>query len=91
MRKGTRPALDEVTKKLPYQEEPDEGVRLLTEAQVRARVPISRVTLWRWEAQGEFPKRVKLGDFRVGWPEGEIDAWIAARMAARNVEPETAA
>ncbi len=65
---------------------PSSGERLLTEAQVRQRVPISRVSLWRWEGQGAFPKRVKLGDTRVGWSESEIDEWIEARKAARNNE-----
>lgn len=58
--------------------------RLLSETQVRERVPISRISLWRWESQGAFPKRVKLGDTRVGWSESEINEWIEARKAARN-------
>jgi prophage regulatory protein len=63
---------------------PTKSERILSEAQVRQRVPISRISLWRWESQGAFPKRVKLGDTRVGWSESEIDEWIEARKAARD-------
>jgi prophage regulatory protein len=73
MPKHSRPALD-------VGRAPDVVVpRLLTEAQVLGLVPISRVTLWRWEAAGEFPKRVRLGEARVGWPENEVSAWIRSR------------
>jgi len=31
-----------------------------------------------------FPKPVKLGPSAVAWVEGEVDAWINSRMAARS-------
>lgn len=71
---------EEVLEKAP----PAKSERFLSEAQVRQRVPISRVSLWRWESQGAFPKRVKLGDTRVGWSKSEINEWIEARKAARG-------
>jgi prophage regulatory protein len=90
-KRHSRPALDEVLPSL-HDRAPNASVpRLLTEAQVLGLVPISRVTLWRWEANGEFPKRVRLGEVRVGWPESEVNAWIQDRMAARTVEPNSAA
>jgi prophage regulatory protein len=60
------------------------GEKLLTEAQVRRKVRISLILLRRWEGQGAFPKRVKLGDTRMGWSESEIDEWIEDRKAARD-------
>ena len=42
------------------------------------------VHLRRLESAGKFPKRVKIGDNRVGWVEEEIDAHQAARIAARS-------
>lgn len=42
----------------------------------------SRVTIWRWERKGLFPKRRKIGPNMVGWPEDEIDAWVESRMEA---------
>ena len=90
-KRNARPALNELLPSL-HDRAPNPGVpRLLTEAQVLGLVPISRVTLWRWESNGEFPKRVRLGEVRVGWPENEVNAWIRDRMAARTVEPIPAA
>ncbi len=35
----------------------------------------SRATLWRWEQQGLFPKRQKIGPNSVGWNMDAIDVW----------------
>ena len=40
---------------------------------------ISRVTIWRLEKAGKFPKRVNLTDSRVGWIESEIEEWLQSR------------
>ncbi len=40
-------------------------------------------TVWRWERDGLFPKRIKLGPHAVGWLESEVDAWIAKRAGNR--------
>ena len=53
--------------------------RILSLKTVLARVPLSRTTLWRLEREGLFPHRIKLSENRVGWIEGEIEAWIAAK------------
>jgi prophage regulatory protein len=44
----------------------------------------SNVHLLRKEAEGTFPKRIRLGENRIGWLEDEIDAWIDARAADRS-------
>ena len=36
------------------------------------------------EAQGKFPKRVKLGDRRYGHLEAELDNWLKERAALRE-------
>jgi predicted DNA-binding transcriptional regulator AlpA len=36
------------------------------------------------EAQGKFPRRVKLGDRRYGYVEEELDTWLKQRAALRN-------
>ena len=46
-------------------------------------VPYSQNHIRRLEAGGQFPKRVQIGDNRVGWVRAEIEAWIEARMRAR--------
>ncbi len=50
--------------------------------QVRARVGLSRSTIYLRMQQGEFPTPVPLGTRAVAWLESEVDAWIAARVAA---------
>ena len=47
----------------------------------------TRQTLWRWEKDGKFPKRRKLGKHSVGWPKAEIFAWDEARPVA-DPDPE---
>jgi len=56
--------------------------RILLFHTIKDRIPVDRTTLWRWERDGTFPKRVKLGS-RSGWFEDEIDAWIAQRANER--------
>ena len=63
--------------------------RLLSDEEVERRVPLSRTQRWRLEKRGDFPQRIKIGtkgssSGRVAWSETEIEAWIAARKAART-------
>ena len=44
----------------------------------------SKPQLWRLEKAGKFPKRVKLGSYRYGWIESEIDHYIAQKIAERD-------
>lgn len=39
---------------------------------------LSRVTIWRMEKDGKFPKRLQLAPHRVGWLYGEVMAWLEA-------------
>jgi len=50
--------------------------------EVKARTGISRASIYSFEKQNKFPKRVKLGSRAVGWIESEIEAWIEARVKA---------
>jgi prophage regulatory protein len=59
-------------------------MRLVTKKQVRERVCYSFAHIDRLEAEGRFPKRVRLGVNRVAWVEDEITAWIADRIAERD-------
>jgi prophage regulatory protein len=47
-------------------------------------VPFSSVTLWRWERNGEFPKRLQVGRRAVAWRRSEILAWLAGRPSAQG-------
>ena len=47
---------------------------------------LSKATIYRLLARGEFPARVKLSPRCVGWRVAEVDAWLAAR-AGVSEEP----
>ncbi len=59
-------------------------MRLLSKRQVRDLVLYSPQHIARLEAAGKFPKRVKLGQCRVGWVEQEVQDWLAAKIAERD-------
>jgi prophage regulatory protein len=62
-----------------------DDIRFLTWAELKARgLPFCRRHTYRLEAAGAFPRRVQIGQARVGWIAGEVDAWIAARVAERD-------
>ena len=53
--------------------------RILREPEVRRLTGVSRITRWRWEREGQFPKRLQLSTNVVGWREDEVLAWINSR------------
>lgn len=64
--------------------------RLLRLPAVRERVQLSRSSIYERAAAGDFPAPIKIGPRAVAWRASEIDAWIAARIAARDAGGETA-
>jgi prophage regulatory protein len=40
---------------------------------------LSRVTIWRMERDGNFPRRVEISPRRIGWIKSELDEWAANR------------
>ena len=57
---------------------------LLNKRQVTEMVLYSHQHIARLEAVGQFPKRVRLGNNRVGWIEAEVLDWLQARIDARD-------
>lgn len=53
--------------------------------EVCQRTGLSKSSIYDLMAQGRFPQTVRLGGRSVAFVEAEIDDWIAARIAARNV------
>jgi prophage regulatory protein len=49
---------------------------------VKSRTGLSRSTIYLHVSQGRFPRPVRLGERAVGWPENEIQSWLAGRIAA---------
>jgi prophage regulatory protein len=58
--------------------------RLLRLQQVGEITGLRRSMIYQLEAEGNFPRRVKLATRAVGWVESEIRAWISARIMIRD-------
>ena len=56
--------------------------RFLREPEVRKVTGLSRVTRWRMENRGEFPKRRRISPNAVAWLSSEVQAWMAEKAAA---------
>ena len=52
-------------------------------------IPGSRVTIWRKERAGRFPKRTPFGDRAYGWLDAVLDAYLAALAAGSNEQEAT--
>lgn len=59
-------------------------MKLLSKRQVCELVLYSPQHIARLEAAGKFPKRVVIGECRVGWVEQEILDWIQERIDERD-------
>ena len=55
--------------------------RLIRFKEVQHRVGLGRSTIYRWMAEGKFPKPVQLGGYSVAWAEHDIDAWIRLKAS----------
>jgi prophage regulatory protein len=62
--------------------------RLLRLQQVGEITGLRRSMIYQLEADGNFPRRVKLATRAVGWVESEIRDWIAARIMIRDGHKE---
>lgn len=60
---------------------PRRVTRLVRLREVQHRVGLGRSTIYRWMADGKFPKPAQLGGYAVAWAEEDISAWIEERMA----------
>lgn len=60
--------------------EPRRVTRLIRLKEVQHRVGLGRSTIYRWMAEGKFPKPVQLGGYAIAWAEDVIQAWIVSRL-----------
>lgn len=58
--------------------------------QVMARTGLSRSSIYRFESQGAFPRRVQLGENSTAWHASEVEAWMLERLAARDPKQNAA-
>jgi predicted DNA-binding transcriptional regulator AlpA len=66
------------------------GERLLNRRELRRRVPVSDMTIWRWEAKGLFPAHLSIGG-RSFWRESEVRQWIDEQSSRRFEQGRTRA
>ena len=52
---------------------------------VKERTGLSRSSIYFFEKQGTFPKRISLGPRAVGWDSAQVDAWIKSKIAASTI------
>ncbi|MGL5225801.1 MAG: helix-turn-helix transcriptional regulator [Aeromonas sp.] len=59
-------------------------MRFIRMKEVCAKVGLAKSTLWELVEIGEFPQKVYLSARIIAFVESEVDAWMQARVAARN-------
>ena len=64
-------------------------MRILSKRQLKELVLYSPQHVARLEEAGQFPKRVRLGQNRVGWVESEVLDWLQERIDARDNPTDT--
>lgn len=55
------------------------GEKFLRTKQVEEQLGVSRITLWRWEKAGTFPKRFYIGPNTSGWFQKDIDKFLKSK------------
>lgn len=58
--------------------------RIIGWSVLRTMIPYTRQHVLKLEKAGRFPRRVPVGENRVGWLLSEVEAWIDARIAERD-------
>lgn len=58
---------------------------IIRKSELLSMLGVSDPSIYRWERDGKFPKRIQLGGHSVGWLLSEVEAWLAAKAAARNI------
>ena len=66
----------------PHDAESFEPDRIIGEPECHRLSDLSRVTRWRLEKAGQFPRRRRISPNRIGWLLSEIQAWQRQREAA---------
>jgi prophage regulatory protein len=60
------------------------GQRVLTLAEVVAKVGAGKSTIYAMISRGEFPAPIKLSIRKSGWILSEVDSWIDQQRAQRD-------
>ena len=63
--------------------------RIITKRELRTMVPYTPQHILKLEKLGRFPKRIRVGERRVGWLLSDVEAWISSRIAGDQVTTKT--
>ncbi len=58
-------------------------MRLISIKDVMHKTSLARSTIYKYLAEGGFPKSASLGANKVAWLESEINEWIEEKLAQR--------
>lgn len=61
-------------------------MKLIKLKQVMECTGLARSTVYKFMAEGQFPKPVKLGVRMVAWVETEVHAWIEDKVKCRDIQ-----
>ena len=64
-----------------YRSDGPELDRLISRRELRERVPVSDMTIWRWQQAGIFPGPIRIGG-RNFWRASEVEACIARHASS---------
>ncbi|AOX99696.1 AlpA family transcriptional regulator [Jeongeupia sp. USM3] len=59
-------------------------MKIIRVKQVIETTGLARSTIYKYIADGIFPKPIQLGARSVGWVEGEIQSWLEKRVQSRD-------
>ncbi len=62
----------------------DQLPRVITRRELRHLVPYTPQHILRLEKKGKFPKRIKVGERRVGWWLHEVMAWLEQKSGKKG-------
>lgn len=60
-------------------------MRLIKLKEVMNNTGLGRSTIYKYVAEGEFPKPVSLGARAVAWVESEVDDWVLDKIEQRDI------
>jgi prophage regulatory protein len=60
---------------------PTGPIRILRLGQVLALTGLRKTTIYALQSKGRFPMRVQITQHSVGWVEGDVQRWLAVRVA----------
>lgn len=62
----------------------DQKMKFIKLSDVIELTSLARSTIYKFVAEGRFPKQVSLGGNCVAWVEDEVMEWLEARIAERD-------